>query len=751
MKQQITPYTNGKLNGLQHHTPSSDEKQIKETVKRVLEELQVTSSVPKKKRLKVIEAVSKFHEKNKETLNNIQIDLLFKQKTKLKNTVRFLKEELAKEQKENVTREKCIKRQEKEKVELQHEITKREKTVKRIFSSSNILQLVEPKLLTSKNLFDRWKYRRKYKKEKKEYNRNVLEMGKIPSVAVLGEQNGTYQLDKNPLRKTLIKSLVVYDRYLEFEDTEEKYGRIYYLDSLPAFISPNALYNTLAFPIPLQFSMIIKPTPKTHVQKMVKNTIINLKAKQYLRRRNQMEDDLEVTKNIQEQETFANELIYEVEQGLEYSLVCMLKAKTKEELDELHKIFINHVEGNEMLFNTYSYGQKQALKEFMPFSDDHIKESKLLKSSVVSYLTPFSIKSWYEPEGIYLGRTIYHKSQVFIDPFRIKEGVDTNNSNINIFGQSGAGKSTTAKVMATRFHIRGIQNIFIDPEGEYINLAKHLHGDIVEFSRENGINPFIVYKKAKNVEDAYSDHIQKLKTFFKFFINPKVYDGATLDKSLMNLYRNSEETPQLKDLLHVLKDDPMVKELEVLETGSLKGVFNAKKKLEITNDNVVFSLKSLGVGEKRDAAMYLLTSLITDIIQNDISKKRMLFIDEAYKLFREEDTGRFFFDIVKTARKWNLGVVSITQDVSDFTKYSWGEAVITNSETKILLKQSLMNLPYMNAIAPMTEPQKLEITRFTKGEALLFRGEEYIRVKIDVLPFEAEYSFTTPKKEAHGN
>ena len=128
------------------------------------------------------------------------------------------------------------------------------------------------------------------------------------------------------------------------------------------------------------------------------------------------------------------------------------------------------------------------------------------------------------------------------------------------------------------------------------------------------------------------DHISTLKTFFKFFIPTPHYDGALLDEVLIKLYDSG--APNFENMLALLKGSPMQKDLSVLSAGSLRGVFNSARRLELDNDIIVLDLHDLKKDEKRDPAIYLLTSLIWNLLNKNTDKKRMLFIDEAHKLLR---------------------------------------------------------------------------------------------------------------------
>ena len=362
---------------------------------------------------------------------------------------------------------------------------------------------------------------------------------------------------------------------------------------------------------------------------------------------------------------------------------------------------------------------------------DHLNENKILQSTAASYLMPFVSKQLSDPNGIFMGVNAYNNSLVFIDPFTSR------NNNINIFGVSGSGKSVTAKILMNRLFMRGIQIIVIDPEGEYVELARSLGGEVIQFSRENGINPFFI---ASSEENEILDHISTIKTFLKFFIPTHHYEGAILDECLIKLYDSG--SPNFSNLLELLGEHQMRKDLSVLSTGSLRGVFNSERKLELTNDMIVLDLHDLKKDEKREPAMYLLTSLIWNLVNKNNDKKRMLFIDEAHKLLADPDVALFYRELVKQARKRNVGVVSVTQDVEDFLKNEYGKAIITNSETKILLKQSYATLTDIGTIYPMTDEEKTNLGHLGIGEVVLFREEEHTRLNIVVLPHEKSLVFT---------
>jgi len=595
---------------------------------------------------------------------------------------------------------------------------------------NGISSLQKPRLVKSHNPITLTKNFIRFQGELRDYEKAVLKT-KNSDVHLTLESNGEEILiDKVTDKSYKSEFLKEHNAHLQVGG---KLRRFYYLADVPAYLSPYIFFRLLTSSLPFTISIFIEPAPSSELLKKARQRLSVLEMQQNDRSKSGKSRDQQIDKNIDEVSTFIDELVHETEKGIIYSLYLQLEAEDEKSLATLHKELQNISSSMDLTFNQYTFGQKKAFKNFLPFVQDHVKENRILQSTAASYLMPFVSKQLQDPKGIFLGVNAYNNSLVFIDPFTSR------NNNVNIFGVSGSGKSVTSKVLMNRLYMRGIQIIVIDPEGEYVDLAKSLGGEVIQFSRENGINPFYINSSR---EGDILDHISTLKTFFKFFIPPNHYSGALLDETLIELY--DKGTPHFDNLLDLLGKDPMKKDLSVLSTGSLRGVFNSTRKLELDNDIIVLDLHDLKKDEKRDPAMYLLTSLIWNLVNKNNQRKRALFIDEAHKLLVDPEVAVFYRELVKQARKRNVGVISVTQDVEDFLRNEYGKAIITNSETKILLKQSYASLSEVGTIYPMTDEEKQQLGHLGVGEIVLFREGEHIRLNIVVLPFEQELVFTTP-------
>jgi len=620
-------------------------------------------------------------------------------------------------------------------VRLQKVIDDKSEIVKeRTLLTSKLFDITPPQLIRSNSPFGFIKNYFRYKREIKEYEKSILTKEKQDFAFGISKNESGVCIEKEQNASYKSEYLKEHGKHLE---VGEKLRRFYYLSDIPAYLSPYVFFRLLTSSLPFTLSTFIEPTSSIELLKKARQRLSVLEMQQNERLKGGKTRDQQLDKNIDEVMSFVDELVHEAEKGLVYSLYLQLDAENEAKLNEMHKQLQNITGSMDLTFNQYTYGHKQAFKNFMPFNQDFLHENRILQSTAVSYLMPFVSKQLQDPNGILMGVNAYNDSLVFIDPFTSR------NNNVNIFGVSGSGKSVTAKILMNRLYMRGVQILAIDPEGEYVSLAKSLGGEVIQFSRENGINPFYINSSR---EADILDHISTLKTFFKFFIPNDHYNGALLDECLIKLYDSG--TPDFENFLELLGDSQMKKDLAVLSTGSLRGIFNSKRKLELDNDIIVLDLHDLKKDEKREPAMYLLTSLIWNLINKNNHKKRMLFIDEAHKLLVDSEVAVFYRELVKQARKRNIGVVSITQDVEDFLNNEYGKAIITNSETKILLKQSYAALSEIGTIYPMTDEEKQQLGHLNIGEVVLFRENEHVRLNVIVLPFEKPLTFTNANEQA---
>ncbi|KKR15780.1 MAG: Type IV secretory pathway VirB4 protein-like protein [Candidatus Levybacteria bacterium GW2011_GWA1_39_32] len=101
-----------------------------------------------------------------------------------------------------------------------------------------------------------------------------------------------------------------------------------------------------------------------------------------------------------------------------------------------------------------------------------------------------------------------------------------------------------------------------------------------------------------------------------------------------------------------------------------------------------------------------------------------------------EDSASFVYGIAKRARKYYLGLTTITQDVQDFLSTDYGKAVLSNSSIQILLKQSPTEIDQIAEVFYLSQQEKQLLLSSDIGEGLFFAGQNHVAIKAIAAPFE---------------
>ena len=164
----------------------------------------------------------------------------------------------------------------------------------------------------------------------------------------------------------------------------------------------------------------------------------------------------------------------------------------------------------------------------------------------------------------------------------------------------------------------------------------------------------------------------------------------------------------------------------------------------MANQLVCFSVRDLE-DELRPMAIYNIVNYIWNVVRSEI-KKRILVIDEAWWLMQHEDSAKFIHALVKRCRKYYLGVTTITQDVNDFLLSQYGQAIVTNSALKILLKQAPSAMELIQKVFQLTEGEKYLLLECNIGEGIFFAGNRHAAMKVVASPLEDRMITTDPKQ-----
>jgi type IV secretory pathway VirB4 component len=199
-------------------------------------------------------------------------------------------------------------------------------------------------------------------------------------------------------------------------------------------------------------------------------------------------------------------------------------------------------------------------------------------------------------------------------------------------------------------------------------------------------------------------------------------------------------------LLHMGGTGPqLAQRLRKYTTGTFAGIFSQQSNINIDNPMVVFNIRDLE-DELRPVAMYIVLNYIWNKTKTD-QRRRMLIVDEAWQLMKYEDTANFLFSVAKRARKYNLGITTISQDVEDFIGSRMGRAIVANASMQLLLKQSPSAIDLLADIFKLSSEEKVRLPQFPVGQGLFFAGQNHVAIQVIASDTETSLISTNPQAQ----
>ncbi len=443
-------------------------------------------------------------------------------------------------------------------------------------------------------------------------------------------------------------------------------------------------------------------------------------------------------------------------------------------LEELE--FVSHkVEsmlGQQLVYSKpASSQQEQGLNSTVPQFVDQLQIRRNMSTGAISTSFPFTSADLSQDNGILYGINMHNSGLVIFDRFSLENG------NSVVFAKSGAGKSFTVKLEALRSMMMGTEIFIIDPENEYERMCDAVGGSYVRLSLNSStrINPFDLPRvvDTDEADNALRSNLITLHGLLRLMmggaqaqmlggqqmIAPALtpVEESDLDAALIETYAKAGITndplthqgtpPTIADLydtlLHMGNTGPQLSQrLRKYTTGTFAGIFSQQSNVDINNPLVVFNIRDLE-DELRPVAMYIVLNYIWNRTKSD-KRKRILIVDEAWQLMKYEDSANFMFSLAKRARKYNLGITTITQDVEDFMGSRMGRAIVANASMQFLLKQSPSAVDVLSDVFKLTAEEKKRLSQFPVGQGLFFAGQNHVHIQVVASPTENGLITTNP-------
>jgi len=500
----------------------------------------------------------------------------------------------------------------------------------------------------------------------------------------------------------------------------------------------------------------------------------------------------ELTNSIQSGYFIKNGIANNNEDLFYMSVFITISAKSYDELMWRKQQMTDMLKSMDMYTSDCRFKQEAAFKSVMPFLsivpflEKKSQRNVLTSGAASTYM--FTSFEMSDDSGVLLGINRHNNSLCIVDLFNTKKN---KNANLNLLGTSGAGKTFTMQLLALRMRMRGIQCYILAPiKGhEFRRACNHIGGQYIKLSPGSPhcinvmeIRHTLTPEMELIDELDYSEptsmlaqKVQQLMIFFSLLIpDMSNEEEQLLDEALIktyaefgithdndSLYIDKEANPPVMKKMPILGDlhknllgNKMTERIAVIVsrfvTGSAQS-FNQQTNVDLTNKYIVLDLSELK-GKLLPVGMMIALDYVWDNIKADITKKKAILIDEIWQLIgvaSNKNAAEFCLTIFKTIRGFGGAAISATQDLSDFFSLEdgkYGRAIINNSKNKIILNLEPDEARYVQDVLKLTKTEIRSITRFERGEALVYSNNNKVPVVIKASKEEQEM-ITTDRAE----
>jgi conjugal transfer ATP-binding protein TraC len=554
-----------------------------------------------------------------------------------------------------------------------------------------------------------------------------------------------------------------------------RFARTYYVYGYPRQVFTGWLSSMVNLDEVMDISLFIYPVESQVVLENLRKKVSQMEAGLQIDAEKGRVRDPGKQAAIMDAEEIRDKLQVGEERFFRFGFYFTLYGRDMEELEFVS----NKVEsmlGQQLVYSKPATSQQeQGFNSALPQFMDQLQIRRNLNTGALSTSFPFTSADLTQDSGILYGINMHNSGLVIFDRFSLENG------NAVVFAKSGAGKSFTVKLEALRSMMFGTEVFIIDPENEYQRMSEAVGGAYVRLSLNSAvrINPFDLPRvvDTDEADNALRSNLITLHGLLRLMMGgaqtqmmggqaasiPALspVEEADLDSALIETYAkagitndpltHTAQPPTVSDLydtlLHMGNTGPqLAQRLRKYTTGTFAGIFSQQSNIDINNQLVVFNIRDLE-DELRPVAMYIVLNFIWNKTKTD-RKKRILVVDEAWQLMKYEDSANFLFSLAKRARKYNLGITTITQDVEDFMGSRMGRAIVANASMQILLKQSTSAVDVLANVFKLTSEEKKRLSQFPVGQGLFFAGQSHVHIQIAASPTETGLITTNPEQVA---
>ena len=517
--------------------------------------------------------------------------------------------------------------------------------------------------------------------------------------------------------------------------------RTFFVISYPRFLTDNWLSPIINLDKVFDVAIHVVPLNTGEIMKTFQRKVAEVQSQIMIRDEKGLVRDPTLDVAFQDLEDLRDGLTQAQEKMFEVSLYVTLHGTSNEEIDKVENEIKNILESKLVYVKPALFQQKEGFISTLPVGQDLLQIKNKLNTSPLSSFFPFISFDLSSDKGILYGLNRHNGSLILFDRYSLE------NYNSIVFAKSGSGKSYFTKLEILRTLMFETEVIIIDPEREYEFLAESVGGRYFDISLvgDHHINPFDLPHPTQDESpsEILRSNIVNLVGLFRVMLGGLTpEEDAIIDQAITETYALKDitgdgdftqlEPPLLSDFEAVLSgitgSESLLQRVSKYTKGTWSGFINQPSNVDINKKLVCFSIRDME-DDLKPVAMYIITHFIWNAVRKHL-KKRLLVVDEAWIMMKNDDTASFLFSLAKRGRKYYLGLATITQDVGDFLKSPYGLPIITNSSIQILLKQSASSIDIVQKTFNLTNEEKFLLLESGVGEGIFFAGLKHVAIKV---------------------
>jgi type IV secretory pathway VirB4 component len=509
----------------------------------------------------------------------------------------------------------------------------------------------------------------------------------------------------------------------------------------PAEVTPGWLDPLLTYPGRLDVSLHIEPVPPAVASERLRKQRARLESTRRSGQRHGRLEDPETEAAAED----AAELAWRVARGegklFRVGLYLTVYAADRQALADEVSAVRALAESMLLRCQPATWRALQGWTTCLPLGVDQLTGTRTLDTAALASCFPFSSPALPTADSQSIGSGV---GEVLFGLDAAASGLvlwdrfAQDNHNSVTLARSGSGKSYLAKLEALRLLYQGVQIFVIDPENEYTRLAQAVGGTVIPLGQPGvRVNPLDL--GADGAADQLTQRALFLHSFLAVLLGqaPSPAEKALLDSAILTAYRSAGLTldprthtrpaPLLAQLADALSaggadGEALAARLAPYTTGTHRQLFDGPTSQSTDSHLTVYSLRDVPEELKTAATMLTLDRIWQAVNDPRHRRPRLVIVDEAWLLMRDEHGAQFLYRMAKSFRKRWAGLSVITQDTPDLLATDLGKAVVANAATQILLRQAPQAIDAVTEAFRLSAGEAAYLLAADKGEALLCAG-----------------------------